>query len=156
MRSLMAWAGAIAVAWHTVLGCCAHHDHDHGAVQAAEPAAAKSCAHGHKSHAGHRHEPVAQADLPADGSLPGDEAPTSSGHAPDGDCTEQDCVFAAPALSGAAEWLTQDLPCWEGHAPQALCEQVPALSAADYQRPERLLQPHPSLRAHLALSILLI
>ncbi len=157
MRSVMAWAGAIAVAWHTVLGCCAHHSHDHGEMHAAEQLPTRGCAHGHGLHS---HGSPAPTDLAADVTSPGRQAlpwgDEPRGSTPGGDCNEQNCVFAAPGPLMAADWLDRDLPCWEGLPAVATGMLNVAVATNGHQQPEWLPQPWPSLRAHLALGVLLI
>lgn len=81
----------VAMLWHAVAGCCAHHAHppvfgwnDHTETQVAHEHAdtAHAC---HHHHAGH---------VPADDSEPGHD------HSDPGGCNHVDCVFSAASSDG--------------------------------------------------------
>ena len=72
MHHLLPILVAIAVAWHTVAGCCMHHAHAQRPTETKE-----TCSHQHGD-AGH-------SDIPVDSGCPAPE--------PD-DCDESRCIFA--------------------------------------------------------------
>lgn len=106
-RGLMTIATAVAVLWHTVAGCCAHHSHgghscdvsSHAVSQAhySESGVSGGCC----KHALSNSRQLCASE--ASGRQFGNDFPSipCPGHKPKG-CSEGTCVFAAPVSSGSS------------------------------------------------------
>ena len=90
----------VAVAFHAMVGCCAHHDHScwesHG-LTAAVHQADEDCSHDHEHH---HHD---------DANSPGEDAEDDCGHQDDGHqphgCDEGDCSFTSVQRSNDLELM---------------------------------------------------
>ena len=106
-RGLMTIATAVAVLWHTVAGCCAHHNHGGHSCDVSSHAVSQAhysdsgVSGGCCKHALSNSRQLCASDTSGrqiGGDFPSTPCP---GHKPKG-CSEGTCVFAAPVSSGSS------------------------------------------------------
>lgn len=104
-RGLMTFVTALAVFWHTVAGCCAHHSHSEHSCDAACKAvslANDGDTEGSGSCCQHSHihsNLLCTSDSSGQQLIEDSRSTPCPGDSPTG-CTEDTCVFAAPDSSG--------------------------------------------------------
>lgn len=159
-RGLMTVVTAVAVLWHAVAGCCAHHSHGGHSCDAAGHAASVAHDGGSEVSGGcckHSHHGDSKRFCASESSgqqLAEDSPGTPhSEHGPTG-CTEGTCVFAAPDSSGPSPI---DQLGWDGSfLSYALVDQAVLPCSSRYSELHESVAPPllGGLRLHLAHCVL--
>lgn len=154
LRELMTCVTAMAMLWHAIVGCCAHHSHGINAcatnasfrTEAEKAPEGRHCCYGGSHSLGPSGHSLATFDSAVPRSPCSEPSP--------GRCTERTCVFGVSTKSGpsladspASTWIDAAF-----FAVGPTRELLPA-RGLEFQR-SHAPPPFGGLRSHLALSIL--